>query len=423
MIVSSRLKPAIHRLFKKYRKAIFFFILAALILPEITVYFNPASNRGKDLHWYIDAGHDAFKLGELYKFSTTNTWPPFFSFFSVPLALCNDLLGLPLTKVLWYFFNFTAFVISMKIMMLMLHKKRVAFFPGEGFDFTSDLVFVPFLLVLPAFIANFYWLQINMCILLLIISGLYFYDRNKDWKAGFFFGLAASIKAYPGLFLIYFLFRKQWKAAIATLLWSITFTVSPMLFYGFQKFTALMNEWISMSLLKPITSEYMGTYNQSLYAFWDRLLVHQLHIVEAAPSSIIKIANYCSIALIAIISFSSILKVPHKRASVSGMIEFSIICVMMILFPPIAWRHYWVLLLPATVSIYYCMRMIPGVITPLVHYLLTFYVFLIGIPYLFSSTPIGEFLKYYSCYTISALAILAILLILHRNCSLQQSDS
>ncbi len=422
MIDSSRIKPAILTLFKKYRKAIFFFILAALILPEITVYFNSNSGRGRDLHWYIDAGHDALRLGELYKFSTTNTWPPFFSFLSVPLALCNDLLGLPLTKVLWYFFNFTAFVISMKIMVLILYKKRVAFFPGDGFDFTSDLIFVPFLLVLPAFIANFYWLQINMCILLLIISGLYFYNSKKDWKSGFFFGLAASIKAYPGLFLIYFLFRKQWKTAIATLLWSIAFTVSPMFFYGFQKYTALMNEWISKSLLKPIISDYMGTYNQSLYAFWYRLLVHQLHIVETAPSIIINIANYCSIALIAIISFSSLLKVQHKRASVSGMIEFSIICVMMILFPPIAWRHYWVLLLPATVSIYYCIRMIPGIITPLVHYLLTVYIFLIGIPYLFSSTPVGEFFKFYSCYTISALVILVILLILHRNCSLHQSD-
>lgn len=311
----------------------------------------------------------------------------------------------------------------MKIMMLMLYKKRAAFFPGGGFDFTSDRIFVPFFLVLPAFIATFYWLQINMLLLLLIISGLFFYNNQKEWKAGFFFGLAASIKAYPGLFLIYFLLRKQWKAAIATLLWSIAFTVSPMLFYGFEKFTVLMTEWISMSLFKPLGPDYVSTYNQSLYAFWERLLVHQLYIVETAPSRLINIANYCSIALIAIFSFSSILKVPHKRGSVSGMIEFSIICVMMIMFPPIAWRHYWVLLLPATVSIYYCMRMIPGVTTPLVRYLLFIYVILMGIPYFFSRTPVGEFFKFYSCYTIAALAILAILLILHRNCSLQHSDS
>lgn len=422
MIVSSRIKPVILMLLKKYRKAIFFFILAALILPEITLYFHEPSTRGKDLHGYIDAGRDALRLGELYKFSLTNTWPPFFSFFSVPLALCNDLLGLSLTKMLWYLLNFTAFVISMKIMVFMLYKKRAGFFSGDGFDFTSDLIAVPFFLVLPAFIANFYWLQINMLILLLLISGLYFYDSQKDWKAGFFFGLVASIKAYPGLFLIYFLFRRQWKTATATLLWSVAFTVSPILFYGFQKFTALMNEWISMSLLNPLEPG-LGTYNQSLYAFWERLLVNQLRIVETAPSHLISIANYCSIALIAIIVFSSILNFPHKRASISAMIEYSIICVMMILFPPVAWRHYWVLLLPATVSIYYCMRMTPGIITPLVRYLLSMYVFFLGIPYLFSKTPIGELFKYYSCYTIAALVILAVLIILHRNCNLQQSDS
>lgn len=422
MIVSSRIKTAILQQLKKYRKPIFFFVLAALILPEITVYFNPNNNRGRDILGYIAAGHDALKLGELYKFSETNTWPPFFSFFSVPLALCNDLLGLVPTKLLWYFVNFTAFVLSMKIMMLMLCKKKPAFFPGNGFDFTSDLIVVPFLLVLPPFIATFYWLQINMIILLLITSGLYFHDHQKDWKAGFFFGLAASIKAYPGLFLIYFLLRKQWKTSISTLLWSIAFTVSPVLFYGFNKFIALMNEWISMSLLKPLGPDFVTPYNQSLYAFWERLLVHQLHIVETAPSIFVTIANYCSIALIAIISFSTILRVPHKRASVSGLIEFSIICIMMILFPPIAWRHYWALLLPATVSIYYCFRTFPGIITPLVRYLLAVHTFLIWIAYILSSV-IGEFSKIYSFYTISALALLAILLILHKNYSLQQSNS
>ena len=91
-----------------------------------------------------------------------------------------------------------------------------------------------------------------------------------------------------------------------------------------------------MSLLKPLGPDFVTPYNQSLYAFWERLLVHQLHIVETAPSIFVTIANYCSIALIAIISFSTILRVPHKRASVSGLIEFSIICIMMILFPPIA---------------------------------------------------------------------------------------
>lgn len=73
MIISSRIMPAILTLVKKYRKVIFFFLLAALIIPEITVYFNPNSVRGKDVHGYIEAGHNALKVGELYKFSPANT--------------------------------------------------------------------------------------------------------------------------------------------------------------------------------------------------------------------------------------------------------------------------------------------------------------------------------------------------------------
>lgn len=410
---------------KKYRIPIFYILLAAIVLPDVTMYFHKP-NRGGDFHGYLTAGHDALKLEDLYRFSapgSNNTWPPFFSFFSIPFAISEDLIGLPFTKELWYLLNFSAFVAAASMIMFLIHKKKPTFFPGKSkFDFTSDLIFVPFFLILPAFVHNFFMLQINSLILFFIISGCLFFIRGKEWKAGFFFGLAASIKAYPGLFLIYFLLRKQWKTAGAIILWAVAFTLSPMLFYGFEQYIYLMKEWLSISFLKPLIVGYHSSANQSLYAFWERLLAHQLHVAVPA-SGLIKIANLVSILSVMIIVFSSIVRFPLKKTSITIVVEISIICTMMILFSPIAWRHYWILLLPATTTIYYCIRKIPQVVTPLIRTLFIAYIILIGVPYFLSGTFIANFLRIYSCYTFAGLIIIQMLILLHKNINLQSDTS
>lgn len=180
--MASRLKLVIINFFKKHRIPIFFIALAAIVLPEITVYFH-RPNRGFDIYGYLNAGNDALKLENLYRISEpgkNNTWPPFFSFFCVPLALSQKFLGLPVTKELWYFFNFMAFILAMQMISLLLYKKKPSFLPGnDRFDFTSDLVFVPFFLILPGFIKNFFMLQINMFVLFLVIAGFFLLHPGK----------------------------------------------------------------------------------------------------------------------------------------------------------------------------------------------------------------------------------------------------
>ena len=101
MIVSSRIKTAILQQLKKYRKPIFFFVLAALILPEITVYFNPNNNRGRDILGYIAAGHDALNLGSSISFPKPIP-ASILLFFLHAFGLCNDLLGLVPAKLLLF---------------------------------------------------------------------------------------------------------------------------------------------------------------------------------------------------------------------------------------------------------------------------------------------------------------------------------
>src|SRR5512133_339935 len=137
---------------KKHARIILYIALLAIILPEITVYFHKPA-RGADIFGYLAAGHDALALNDLYANSApgkNNTWPPFFSFFISPLALISDFAGIPFTKIFWYFVNFTALILSMKIISIFLYEKNPSLFKHSTFSFTSDTVFVPALLFLSA---------------------------------------------------------------------------------------------------------------------------------------------------------------------------------------------------------------------------------------------------------------------------------
>jgi hypothetical protein len=410
---AERLKP-IFCFIKKHRRIVFFIIVAALVLPEASVYFHKSS-RGADIFGYLAAGHDVLDHQALYRNSSpgkNNTWPPFFSIFITPLAVTQNSLGLPVTKEIWYFFNFAALIGAVQIIAFILYRKRPSFFKANTFDFTSDLVFVPILLVLPALVSNFFMLQINALILFLVSMGLLMHFKKKPVLAGLFFGLAGAIKAYPGLFAIYFLLRKQWKTSFAIMAFGIFFTLSPILLYGFNGYINLMKKWLSLSFSEPMVVGYTKFNNHSLYAFWERLLAYQLHLTQPA-SELIRLVNLSSIIIVLVTTFSIILRSPYRNTPITVCIEFSIICTLMILFPPIAWGHYWLLLLPAACSIYYCIRNIPGAATPLIFFLFTIWVFLIQIPYFFSKTIVQTFLKSHSSNTIAALVVLSILLILY----------
>jgi len=398
---------------KKHARIILYIALLAIILPEITVYFHKP-NRGGDIEGYLLAGHDALARNDLYIHSApgkNNTWPPFFSFFISPLALISNVVGIPCTKIIWYFVNFTALLLSMKIISILLYSKNPTLFKQSAFPFTSDKVFVPALLVLPALINNFFMLQINALIMFLVFYSLLLDTKNKHIKAGFILALAASIKAYPGLFLIYLLFRKRWKSSVYTMIFGAVLTVSPVIFYGVDGFINLFSNWLSLSFSKPFIIGYTTFNNHSLYAFWERLLAHQLHITTPA-SQMIKLFNISSILLILISSFTVLLRFASPDRPVLRMLEFSIISTMMILFPPIAWVHYWIIMLPAAATIYYCARMIPQAFTLPIRILSITSLLLIQLPYFFSKSIIKTFLKTYSCYTFSALLALLVLLLL-----------
>jgi hypothetical protein len=81
-----------------------------------------------------------------------------------------------------------------------------------------------FLLCLPV-LSNFKWGQVSLLMVLCAAGSLYSYQANRKLLAGVALALGAAIKYYPGLFIIYFLFKRDVRVlasfAIAVALFSV----------------------------------------------------------------------------------------------------------------------------------------------------------------------------------------------------------
>jgi hypothetical protein len=406
---SARLKQLIIR----NRSIVLLVFSLAFVLPEVSVYFN-RPGRGADIFGYLRAGSDALHAAPLYQYSQpgkNNTWPPLFSFFVIPLSLSAKNWGVPITKELWYFFNFLCLIAVIQLWTELLYGNRPRFCAPASFDFSSPKVFVPFLLLMPPFVNNFFMLQINVFILFLVSLGFFSLVKNRLPAAGLCFGLAAALKAFPAIILIYLLVRRQWKTSFYMVLAGLLFSLLPVVSYGVGSFVGLFKQWFSISLFQPLIIDNGGHNNQSLYAMWYRLLVYWFHCAGPA-SPLLKIASLGSAALLLTVSMTVFIRKKFSAQSPSVIMEFAALCIMMNLFAPIAWVHHFVFLYPAAAVVWWAYGNGPLFLRKSV-YKYSFYLWsaLILLPYFFTKI-LGTLFKACSNYTLAALLLLFLLLLL-----------
>jgi Glycosyltransferase family 87 len=395
----------------RYRIPILLLFTAAFVLPEVSVYFNRPA-RGGDIFGYFAAGSDALHLAPLYQYSEpgkNNTWPPLFSFFVIPLYLSARHLGIPVTKELWYFFNFLCLIGVMQLWTNILYGTRPRFCSKTLFDFSSPKVFVPFLLLLPAFVNNFFMLQINVFILFLVSLGSYSLIKNRHSSAGLCFGLAAALKAFPGILLLYLLVKKQWKTAAWMAVAAIVFSLLPAICYGIDAFICLIKQWLSISLFQTLVIDNSRHNNQSMYALWYRFLVYGVHGI--GPTSLsFKMLYIGSIATITIVGMAVFARKKFDAHAPSTPVELAAVCILMNLISPIAWIHHFVFLYPAIAVAWWGYVNGPSFFKRST-YNYGFFIWsaMILLPYVFTKA-IGTLFKSFSSYTFAALLLLFFML-------------
>jgi hypothetical protein len=181
--------------------------------------------------------------------------------------------------------------------------------------------------------------QLNL-VLLLLLTGMWAADRSdRPLLAGILLGVATAAKLVPGLFFLTFLVRKEWKTVTAGVFSFSALTLVTAGVLGIDAYRDYVRD------VMPHVQIFRDWWlNASLLGFWSRLFdgrSGQVDVVVQQPS----LALALTIAWAALVLVLLVSRVRRTRTPEQKDIDFGLSCVAMLLLSPVAWDHYFCLLL------------------------------------------------------------------------------
>jgi hypothetical protein len=252
---------------------------------------------------------------------------------SVLLALPFAALDYPDAVLVWNLVSLGMLVISLWLIgrALAVRLTLWSIFPAV----TLLLVFAPFR-------QQMLQGQFNL-VLLLLLTGVWAAQRSgrQAW-AGAFLGVASAIKLYPVLLILYFLLRRQWKAAIVSAVSLALVTLLTVAVLGVSTYRSYIYDVL------PHVSQYRSCWNNaSLPGLWIKLFNPATEQERVAPlwrNPLIAEGGALLSCLAVVVVFSW--AVWNSRMRQIDDRGFGLAVTAMLLVSPITWEHYFLLLLP-----------------------------------------------------------------------------
>ena len=207
----------------------------------------------------------------------------------------------------------------------------------------------------------------NILILFLVTATLAAWRKGYDVLAGLILGYAIVFKVTPGLFLLYFAYKRSWRTVGATLAGMVLcFFVIPSIFLG-PRFNAecLMTWW--KTILSPyVDGGIVGNQeiNQSMVGVLSRLLTApkigldrydqklQVNLVAWDPKLVIQGIKLLSLGMLGVLAWLCRTKA-ERRDDPRLFGEYSLVVLTMLFVSERSWKHHFVtLLLPYTYLAY-----------------------------------------------------------------------
>ena len=182
--------------------------------------------------------------------------------------------------------------------------------------------------------------QLTACLLLLITAAAWAEADNRSGLSGTLVGTAAALKLFPGFLFLYFLLQRRWSALIAGAMTFVAWHAATFALFGADTYV----DWIRESL--PEVLRYRDTWlNYSATGFWYKLF--EAGSGQSAPlwhsPTAARIGSLVSfIAVVVLSGYAVIRSRGDRKASRSA---FSLCITAMVVAAPIAWDHYFLLLM------------------------------------------------------------------------------
>ncbi|HEV2803832.1 MAG TPA: glycosyltransferase family 87 protein [Chthoniobacterales bacterium] len=225
-------------------------------------------------------------------------------------------------------------------------------------------------LIVGAFVwGNFLLGQPSLVLLALMLGAFIALQRRFHWLAGALIAIAAAIKAFPVIALVYLIYRRSWIAT-ASLVLTLTFflLVLPLPFRGPGLLRQDLERWSTGMLFKYDESgvgQRLGRStswkNQSIWGVANRLLRHVEYDHKYEPHEPVY-ANFADLdfrtvnaiilaaALGLGLCFITVMPRRARRTSETDAMEFALLLLLMLIFTPLSFGYLFVwLLYPFTV--------------------------------------------------------------------------
>ena len=328
----------------------------------LTGYTISVYQRGTDFPVVYEAGNRMLQLERITYFEAhAFSYPPFFAFISIPLAL----LPYQLAKMSYFFLSVGALLMSV-IWLKKIIENSERFKIPEDSHMSKFFTGIYLLLTARFIINNFEHLQSDMFVLLSMTGGLYFFTKGKNVHSALMLALGASIKVTPFLILIYFLWKREWKLFALGLIFTITLNLLPDIFFGSNRDNSYLSEWTPLisGRLNPQetlseTDEVWGLtsrMNQSLSTTLQRYFTdapvitysdHEVHVnmLSLEPKNVKLIALF--IILIMAAGFAWVTRKKYKsRSDDRYLVEYALALILILLASPVSSKpHFSILLL------------------------------------------------------------------------------
>lgn len=209
--------------------------------------------------------------------------------------------------------------------------------------------------------------NINILVLFLVMGGLAAFAGSRTFSAGLILGLATVVKVTPGLFGAYFLYKRQWMAALGMIAGGLIGVAAPIPVLGFQHNVDMHIAWFD-AMIRPYaldgTVEYTEHINQSLpgvfYRFFtdspgvdqgDELGKAHINIASIPRSRARRILAVLMLATLAWLAFVCRTPIGDRRDWRLAC-EFSLVLIVMLLLSERSWKHHYVtMVLPFAVMV------------------------------------------------------------------------
>ena len=221
------------------------------------------------------------------------------------------------------------------------------------------LYVIPNLLVIIYIWSSYHLGQPNLVLLTLMLGAFVALRANRQIVAGGLMAIAAGIKAFPVIAIVYLLYRRCWTAAVSlvvTLVFLLFILPAP--FRGFGRAWRDIEKW-SAGMLKyseaSVGQRPMRSYtwkNQSLVGVSNRLLRHVDADAASAPHQPVyvnfadvkfSIVNAIVVAIALALGSVFIAVMPQRgmRTTESDAIEFALLLLLILMITPLSFGYFY----------------------------------------------------------------------------------